>query len=157
MGPPVYLTGNCRTIYPPCFPFYLPPCLVVLMMQPQTAAAVACTCCHSQGRHTADCSLAWPYREHFKALFRVKNIFAIASIGAKIYICFRSDCHRIASRCVASLGPNKCPRVIECGLFHSHANSLGVCESWNWGERLGSLCSTFLRNYLQWKREKKTL
>lgn len=97
MGPPVYLTGNCRTIYPGFAlfpsPSLFPPFLAVLMMQPQTAA---CTCCHSQRSQQSGS------REHFKALFGVRNIFAIASsIGARFTYVFAVIANT-ASRCVVS-------------------------------------------------------
>lgn len=98
MGPPVYLTGNCRTIYPgfpllPSPPLLPLPFLAVLMMQPQTAA---CTCCHSQRSQQSGS------RKHFKALFGVRNIFAIASsIGARFTYVFAVIANT-ASRCVVS-------------------------------------------------------
>lgn len=101
MGPPVYLTGNCRTIYPgfALFPSCSsPPFLAVLMMQPQTAA---CTCCHSQETHGAPLQQSGS-REHFKALFGVRNIFTIASsIGARFTYVFAVIANT-ASRCVVS-------------------------------------------------------
>lgn len=118
MGPPVYLTGNCRTIYPGFAlfpsPSLFPPFLAVLMMQPQTAA---CTCCHSQRSQQSGS------REHFKALFGVRNIFAIASsIGARFTYVFAVIANTV-SRCVVS--PPSAPGVIECGLFNANANSMG--------------------------------
>lgn len=131
MGPPVYLTGNCRTIYPG-LPPTSPASLSTPSPLPRRVNDAATNCrLHMLPLPGAPWRIAvWQSgsREHFKALFESKTYSQLHRRSGQ-------DLHMFSQwlptlRRVASLVP-KCPRGNRMWIVQFECKFTG-CE-WGWG------------------------